>query len=79
MPRPTPLSKNDAEREKLNVIIHWYWVQTLVAGSEDELVEEGIPRGVQLGKGVVDSLYGREAGYRLTRLGFVDKCNVRRL
>ena len=27
MPRPTPLSKNEAEREKLNVIMHWYWFQ----------------------------------------------------
>ena len=33
MPRPMPVSKNDAERDMLNVTMHWYWFQMLTIRS----------------------------------------------
>ncbi len=33
IPRPIPVSKYDAERDMLNVTMHWYWFQTLTIRS----------------------------------------------
>ena len=33
IPRPIPVSKNDAERDMLNVTMHWYWFQMLTIRS----------------------------------------------
>ena len=33
IPRPIPVSKNDADRDMLNVTMHWYWFQMLTIRS----------------------------------------------
>ena len=33
IPRPIPVSKYDAERDRLNVTMHWYWFQMLTIRS----------------------------------------------
>ena len=37
MPRPMPLSKKDAERDMLNVTMHWYWFHTFTMRSRRSL------------------------------------------
>lgn len=39
IPRPMPVSKYDAERDMLNVTMHWYWFQMLTIRSSFSSVE----------------------------------------
>ena len=42
IPRPIPVSKYEAERDMLNVTMHWYWFQMLTIRSSFSSVERTV-------------------------------------